>query len=897
MKKLLLASLVLQLGMNCIAQNGIKKFALPAIANKFKTCISSDIQGNTWIGYGNSGVQKFNAPSATWMSYDTSNSGICSNRVKCITIDNAGNTWIGTENGLSKFDGFNWTTYTSSNSNLICNTITCLELKGNDLFIGTTSGLSIFNGSTWTPYNTANSGLVCDTIRSIAFGNSGELWIGTDGGISLFQNSNWTNYIYSSLTPYVKLRNVQKLLVDNSNTLYLISDAKLFKLSSGIMVGSTCGTNTFPFSDNSNLGLVNGLYKIGNDIFISHHNSDNLGITWHPTTLKYSCKLSNVSQQNSFEGKRIPIQNANYSLSPYYFWNMPAPSFNSISTFGYVFNSGSLRDSLYLYDDAANTSHNIGNPLDTYLDINEVNAKMLNQGDMCWDLKDVGYEVPKCSKKNSIFASALWIGGYDNLGLLHTAAMTYRQTGIDFWPGPLDTVNGTADLASFEDYNKIWKINRYDIEQFKSNFLSGNVANGSFAIPLAILDWPAQGTGNHSRKLAPFFDFNGDGIYNPHHGDYPVIKGDQELFWIYNDAFDIHSESEGSPLGIEVHTSAYAYTCDQLAYSDSDNVLNYTTFYNHKIINRSHETYHDVYVGIWMDPDLGNPNDDLVGCDSALNAGFVYNSTNDDSGNGENKYGINPPMQNNLILKGPRANPNDGIDNDRNGIIDEPGESLAMTNFMFYRNDFGNMGNPSSAIHYYNFLKSKWRNSIHTTYGVDGYGGMTATNYMYSGTPYLLNSWVQTISTDGRMICSMGPFTLAPGEEQTVDNAFVFSWDSTHANGLTTSIAKNKADLKRVQHWFLGDSYPSCLNLGTIGTREMQAFSIFPNPTHQNLTISSSSKAGGSYFIFDMMGKLIDKGDWEGNTFLINTSNYKSGIYLIRISSEAKTSSMKFVKE
>jgi len=34
-----------------------------------------------------------------------------------------------------------------------------------------------------------------------------------------------------------------------------------------------------------------------------------------------------------------------------------------------------------------------------------------------------------------------------------------------------------------------------------------------------------------SEKIAPFYDNNNDGIYDPMAGDYPQIKGDQALFF------------------------------------------------------------------------------------------------------------------------------------------------------------------------------------------------------------------------------------------------------------------------------------------------------------------------------------------------------------------------------
>lgn len=71
------------------------------------------------------------------------------------------------------------------------------------------------------------------------------------------------------------------------------------------------------------------------------------------------------------------------------------------------------------------------------LDGNQVRARMNNSADIFWDLTGApGYEVPKNTGLHSAFASSLWIGGLDQSGGLHFAGQTYRQTGIDFFPGP-----------------------------------------------------------------------------------------------------------------------------------------------------------------------------------------------------------------------------------------------------------------------------------------------------------------------------------------------------------------------------------------------------------------------------------------------------------------------------
>ena len=76
----------------------------------------------------------------------------------------------------------------------------------------------------------------------------------------------------------------------------------------------------------------------------------------------------------------------------------------------------------------------------TDLDVNNIRTTIMNGGDMWWNLDDARYEIPKDGNRHSMFAGALWIGGVDAGGQLKVAAMTYRQGGNDFWPGPLDEV-------------------------------------------------------------------------------------------------------------------------------------------------------------------------------------------------------------------------------------------------------------------------------------------------------------------------------------------------------------------------------------------------------------------------------------------------------------------------
>ncbi|MEZ4847899.1 MAG: hypothetical protein R3B93_04605 [Bacteroidia bacterium] len=51
----------------------------------------------------------------------------------------------------------------------------------------------------------------------------------------------------------------------------------------------------------------------------------------------------------------------------------------------------------------------------------------------------------------------------------------------------------------------------------------------------------------------------------------------------------------------------------------------------------------------------------------------------------------------------------DGVDNDKDGIVDEDGETIIMSKFIYYNNDFSLTGNPEIAQHYYGYLTGFWK--------------------------------------------------------------------------------------------------------------------------------------------------------------------------------------------
>lgn len=456
------------------------------------------------------------------------------------------------------------------------------------------------------------------------------------------------------------------------------------------------------------------------------------------------------------------------------------------------------------------------------LDINNIRTTVLVGGDLWWNLSDPKYEVPIGSGKHSIFAGSLWIGGIDAGGQVKVAAQTYRQTGIDFWGGPIDTTTVTITNDRCKTFDRHWKVTKDEVRAF--------IADNSKATN-DIKSWPGNGSDvtNEGQYLAPFKDVDGDGIYDYRNGDYPYyllpdvdpndqfptipgtpkvecndyLFGDKTIWWVFNDVGNAHTETSSDPIGLEIRAQAFGFK--------TNDEINNMTFYKYQIINRSSNTLTETYFGQWVDPDLGYYLDDYVGCDVPRGLGFVYNGDADDET--ASGYGANPPALGVDFFQGPIADKNDGVDNDRDGCVDCTfledslgntvsydddilGEQIIMSKFVYYNNDNTPLGNPSGFADFYNYLRGIWRDNQPITYGADGRDPSAPTcNFMFPGTTDpdnfpTLGEWSEfsagNVPADRRFLQSAGTFTLTPGAVNYVTTGVV--WAKAQQGGPLASV-------------------------------------------------------------------------------------------------------------
>jgi hypothetical protein len=461
-------------------------------------------------------------------------------------------------------------------------------------------------------------------------------------------------------------------------------------------------------------------------------------------------------------------------------------------------------------------------PADQFdMDVNNVRARVLDAGDQWWDLSVGHYEVPKgditstTPLPQAIFAGAIWVSAFDEGNNLKMAALEYRQGTTDYFTGPLDN-NGNVSLATCNLWDQHFRVYGTDIKACQLAYAnSGNVnVPGSVVVPNPtdsdVIRWPGKGNPllsgegyDMSGILAPFFDVNGDGIYNPLDGDYPTIKhngirpqgpgcdslvfgcgnsyADEMVFWVMNDKGNIHTASNGAPIGIQVNELAFAF--------QSSDEINNMTFYTYNIINKSGGALHSTYMSQWTDVDLGCANNDRVGCDTSRSLAIQYNGfvqgatavngvTCDDPDvcpSGEYGYGCNLPMLGIEYFEGP-------TDTTKNPMSHLP-IHLGMTSFCYFTNGAATCySDPTTASGFRNYQTGLWNCGDPITYGGPGYGGSVQTNYVFPGDPSIANQWSECntqsstalAAGDRRFVQTSGPFTFLPCASEIITIGVIF---------------------------------------------------------------------------------------------------------------------------
>ena len=436
-----------------------------------------------------------------------------------------------------------------------------------------------------------------------------------------------------------------------------------------------------------------------------------------------------------------------------------------------------------------------------------------------------GFSWPKESNTYAIYFSGLWI----SCKVSDSIRVSEGYYNTNFRAGYFDFL--TQSPKGFDD-------SLYRMYKVSPQFPNG----GGDLDPW--IKWPVN-------QGAPWVDVNNNGVYEPP-TDYPVMKGEQNLFCSFNDGYrdSLQSLSATLPLRAEVHMYAYARANSPCADA---------IHYEWSIINKGRSQWTDFSAGIFSDIDLGTSNNDLAGTDSALGLVYGYNGTPTDP-----IYGAIPPAVG-IVVKSAEGHSNNRADfaSRWRCPFDCPTDSLEM-----YR-----------VLHGLRISGESWINPYTNQ----------ATKFAFSGNPVTQTGWRDSLPGE-RYVIIGSIFGNVPSLD-----TIQFSTTSLIKRG--TSNINSIAELKNCVN--------SVINVSNNSENVPAKFILhqnYPNPFNPSTTIKFEIIETGvvSLKIYDMLGRevreLISARLTPGiYSEKFDSRNLPSGAYFYRLQSGEQVKTMKML--
>ncbi len=432
------------------------------------------------------------------------------------------------------------------------------------------------------------------------------------------------------------------------------------------------------------------------------------------------------------------------------------------------------------------------------------------------------------STNHFLSEAGLWISARDASNKLYiNSQMSTTVAEYDFVAGPLDTFTGNPASG---DWNFVWDVSQSEIQAHQENFEDAN-----YTVPANIENWPAAGGQDLIKYLAPFADYNNNGIYDPENGDYPYIKGNKAWYCIFNDNGGEHKVSKGAPLGIELHLMVYQI-------DEKPNNL----FLEYYLINRSDIDYEDIRVGFMLGGENGNEGDNYFGSSSSEHAIFIYNGDSLDEGNFES----NLPYVYCKILN----------------------QSL-VASMMYEQSAHTVHGKPTNAVEFDHYLHARWKDGSELVEGGNGQGSGTASAHLFN----VDAAWTEeseSLMAGNRNGLAIASFPVLKQKEFVhIEYAMGYGFYNKDENVHNLL----KSDFDALDAFSLSKS-PALLNAR-----------VYPNPLRSECTIEVKSAGEYEIKVTDIQGLTL----YSENKYInqITRCNFMlcPGIYILELNRNGRT--------
>jgi hypothetical protein len=487
-----------------------------------------------------------------------------------------------------------------------------------------------------------------------------------------------------------------------------------------------------------------------------------------------------------------------------------------------------------------------------YIDCNTIRTPFSNNGGFNRDyIAGIsGFEWPNGSNNAFLYSSGLWLGAIvDGDTLVAVAGNSYEYSS-----GFTDN-NGNYQGKNDTNY-RVYRLDHGLNNNDRTN-------------------WPNALLGNSEQGAPVYFDTITSAWK-------PLDFGSQTMFMSFTDSdTSAHNSSSGSTLPLKADIKMINF-----ANAGNSGPLAHTIFTEYKIINRSNKVWNNFYASIWTD-DYPGGGLRKESCDTISQLGIVYLNNNNDP-----VYGMAPPAMGFLLLKGPTIFTGNNNDTaayclNKNKIFRIGYKNLKISSFNWYVNGGYPVGGPQKYNQTFRMLSGLKRDGDPIINPITN----QPTKFWYSGDPVTGQGWISNNPGNNRIMVSVGPLNMNPGDTQTIVFAQIIARGNSNLNSIT--VLRQYAQAVR-------DYYNSCYTSVPIGIEPVsqnipdrfELYQNFPNPFNPTTTIKfivpMDSRLRGNdnnvLNIYNSLGQLIETqciaslqpGVYE---YEFDGSNLASGVY------------------
>lgn len=431
-------------------------------------------------------------------------------------------------------------------------------------------------------------------------------------------------------------------------------------------------------------------------------------------------------------------------------------------------------------------------------------------------------------------------------------------------------------LGDQGDFNRIWKVTRAAVNAHILDWQDNQHIDNPQE---SVFGWPGRGNELFAaingfslpnwglNDLAPFFDQNANGQYEPDQGDYPNIQmgcsslirftpGDLMWFPFYYEFSDYHF--------LQFHQTIFAWDCSE------NELLGNTVLLQTYCKNRGVERLDSVAISFFLD---GN-DEYYAGTRTLLGQNWLYSYPAD---------GVRPMLGVYFLLT----------------PLNQFGEPISFQSHMVLMNDSMQveaMSLPETIPEYQQIQQGYWKDGTPLREGGQGYfSNGSTTTFAFDGLPESGNwtEWLSQNPVQARTQVATFDAGLKISASQAVTMTHVFLVEPSYSfldEGIT--IMEQRLDTLYAElSCFFPDFYSlesTCdLNVLTDDRTILSddsLWAMYPNPARAIVVIERQSSSPPEQLeVVDLLGRTMYTAECKGKTITLDTTHWPAGLYWVRL--------------